>query len=428
MQFFRRVAAGLFAVACLYAQPVDPALKTQNLASFDAVWTTIRDKHWETKPGGLDWNAIRDEYRPRVEQASSTAAARDVIREMLGRLKQTHFGIFPADVYESAGGDGLPMGTASIGVDVRILDGEAVVTRVDPGSPAEKAGVQRGWVISKIGDKDLAAPIQKLLEAFKDSLSIDLMTSRGVLTQLQGPEGEPVRVTFLDGAGNARELSMVRAEGRGQVSKFGNLPGMRVWLDARKLKGSEYIAFNMFFDPPRIIGGFGDAVSSCMKCDGLIIDLRGNPGGIGGMAMGMAGWLIDKKDQRLGTMFLRDAQMKFIVNPRIETFQGPIAVLVDGASASTSEIFAGGLKDLGRARIFGTRSAGAALPSTITRLPNGDGFQYAQANYISEGGKPLEGIGVIPDEQVKLTKKALLAGHDPVLEAALEWIDRSKKK
>jgi carboxyl-terminal processing protease len=62
----------------------------------------------------------------------------------------------------------------------------------------------------------------------------------------------------------------------------------------------------------------------------------------------------------------------------------------------------------------------------IEKLPNGDGFQYAVANYVSEGGQPLEGIGVKPDVVVKLTREALLAGHDPVLDAALEWIRKSK--
>ena len=61
-------------------------------------------------------------------------------------------------------------------------------------------------------------------------------------------------------------------------------------------------------------------------------------------------------------------------------------------------------------------------PSAFERLPNGDGFQYAMANYISQGGQPLEGIGVTPDVEVKLTRAALLAGHDPVLDAALNWM------
>jgi len=176
----------------------------------------------------------------------------------------------------------------------------------------------------------------------------------------------------------------------------------------------------------RVMPKFSSAVSDCLKCDGLIIDLRGNPGGIGGMAMGMAGWLVDKPNQRLGTMVMRDNTLNFFINRRSEVFGGPVAILMDGSSASTSEIFAGGLKDLGRARIFGTRSAAAALPSIIEKLPNGDGFQYAMANYISAGGKALEGNGVVPDEEVHLTRAALLAGHDPVIDAALQWISKQR--
>ena len=171
---------------------------------------------------------------------------------------------------------------------------------------------------------------------------------------------------------------------------------------------------------------FGDAVQQCAHCDGIVIDLRGNPGGIGAMAMGMAGWLVKQTGERLGVMYMRGATLNFFINPRAEAFEGPVAVLVDGSSASTSEIFAGGLKDLGRARIFGTRTAAAALPSVITRLPNGDGFQYAVANYISQGGKALEGNGVVPDVEVKLTREALLAGHDTVVDAALDWIRKQR--
>ncbi|MFM2125415.1 MAG: hypothetical protein RL328_1866, partial [Acidobacteriota bacterium] len=148
---------------------------------------------------------------------------------------------------------------------------------------------------------------------------------------------------------------------------------------------------------------------------------------IGGMAMGMAGFLIEKPNQRLGTMFMRDATLNFVINPRPNVFTGPVAVLVDGTSASTAEILAGGLRDLGRARVFGTHSAAAALPSVFTRLPNGDGFQYAVANYVSQGGQTLEGNGVTPDEEVRLTRESLLAGRDAVMDAALAWIGQQRK-
>jgi carboxyl-terminal processing protease len=121
---------------------------------------------------------------------------------------------------------------------------------------------------------------------------------------------------------------------------------------------------------------------------------------------------------------MRGLKLNYVIFPRPEPFRGPVAILVDGDSASTSEIFAGGLKDVKRARVFGTKTAGAALPSVIERLPNGDGFQYAIANYISQGGKPLEGIGVIPDEEIRQTRRQLLDGKDAVLDAAVAWIEK----
>jgi carboxyl-terminal processing protease len=396
--------------------------KQLNTASFEKVWTTIRDKHWEQKPGGLDWQTIHDEFRPKIDKANSMDQARAVMRDMIARLHQTHFAIFPSAVYDDveveSGGEGSP------GIDLRILDGLAVVTRIDPGSPAQNAGVQLGWIVVSVDGKLLAPAIQKLSA---DPEIHELMLERAVLSRLSGPTGGTLHVVFLDGASQSRTIDMGLAAPRGNVSKFGNLPPMHVWFESKKLPGNiGYTGFNMFLDLIHVMAGYSDAVNSCLKCDGLIIDLRGNPGGIGGMAMGMAGYLVDKPDQKLGTMQMRDTAIKFVINPRPEVFKGPVAILVDGSSASTSEIFAGGLKDLGRARIFGSRTAAAALPSIIEKLPNGDGFQYAVANYISTGGAALEANGVTPDVEVKLTRKALLAGHDPVVDAAVDWIKKQR--
>ena len=182
-----------------------------------------------------------------------------------------------------------------------------------------------------------------------------------------------------------------------------------------------YLTFSTFLDPARIMPQVTKAVTSFSDCAGIIIDLRGNPGGIGAMAMGVAGHLMSE-EATLGTMKTRDGEIKFVVFPRAETFDGPVAVIVDETSASTSEIFAAGLKDLGRARVFGTRSAGQALPSTVVKLPNGDGFQYAFANYFSAGGKALEGEGVAPDVVAEPARVSLLAGRDPAVDAATGWM------
>jgi carboxyl-terminal processing protease len=209
--------------------------------------------------------------------------------------------------------------------------------------------------------------------------------------------------------------------------RFGNLPETRLYFESRALPdGAGYIRFNEFLDPASIMPQFEAALKSFRKAPGVMIDLRGNPGGIGIMAMGIAGFFIDKDGQRLGEMKTRDTTLKFVIFPRPETYAGPLAILVDEGSASTSEILAGGLQDLKRARIFGVRTAGAALPSDIVRLPNGDGFQYAQASYTSESGTVLEGAGVKPDVVVEQTREALLAGRDLVVEAADEWIRSAK--
>src|SRR6476660_3609002 len=125
---FARAALALFLLSSPIFAQLTAEKEQANLASFEAVWTTIGYKHWETSPGGLDWQAIHAEYRPRVEAAASTEAARGIMREMIGRLKQTHFAIFPAAVYQvldaDGSGDGWP------GFDARVLDGRVIVTDV----------------------------------------------------------------------------------------------------------------------------------------------------------------------------------------------------------------------------------------------------------------------------------------------------------
>lgn len=400
----------------LFAQ-LTPEQKQANLASFETVWTTIGDKHWETNPGGLDWQAIHAEYRPRIEAAASTEAARAIMREMIGRLKQTHFAIFPAAVYQVLDADGS--GDGGPGFDVHVLDGRVIVTDV----PQSQSKIKAGWEVVQANGTDLAALVAKLKA---DPAIHELQLERAVAARLSGQVGAVHSMMFADQS-NARVLLSVKlAPPRGEYSGFGNLPPQPVWFESKKLGNTGYIRFNIFLDLVHIMQEFGDAVQQCARCDGIVIDLRGNPGGIGAMAMGMAGWLVKQTGERLGVMYMRGATLNFFINPRAEAFEGPVAVLVDGSSASTSEIFAGGLKDLGRARIFGSRTAAAALPSVITRLPNGDGFQYAVANYVSQGGKALEGNGVVPDVDVKLTREALLAGHDTVVDAALDWIRKQK--
>jgi carboxyl-terminal processing protease len=420
-----RRAIFLLAVTCA-AQTLAPGERQLNIDSFEKVWQTVRDKHWDLASTGVNWQGVHDELRPKIEAAKSMNEARDVMSDMLERLKQTHFGILPSEVYKDI--EQGATGTATPGIDVRILDDRAIVTKVEPESAAARKGVKTGWEIVKIGDREVAPVLKRIADRYKGSSLNEVRLSRTVLARLSGQVGTPVRVSMADGQDEPVEVELERAMPRGKMVTFGNLPAQHIWAEWRKPRpDTAYVAFNMFLDAELITKTIQEAVEGCRDCKGFVIDLRGNPGGIGGLAMGVAGWFVDKSGLELGKMYMKGATINFAVFPRPEPFQGPLAVLVDGCAGSTAEILAGGLKDIGRARIFGTRTAGAALPSVVEMLPNGDGFQYAIANYISKGGKPLEGIGVIPDEEVRATRRSLLEGRDAALDAALDWIAKEKK-
>jgi carboxyl-terminal processing protease len=429
---FRLGALALAFAVVSGAQPaLTPAQRQLNIDSFEQVWKTVRDKHWDPKLNGVDWQAVHDELRPKVEKAATMDEAREVMSDTLHRLKQTHFGIFPGEAYKELdqkdGAEPASPSEGDPGIDLRLVDGHALVTFVAPESPAAAKGVKPGWEVLRIERKDVAPGLSKVREALGPSTMTALVLTRSLTSRLDGPIHKTVEVEFLDGRDRKVTLKLSRAGPRGAETVLGTLPPLHFWVDAHKVQPDiAYVQFNMFFEPDAVNAAMQKMVTECRDCKGFVIDLRGNPGGIGGMAMGLAGWFTSQPGLRLGTMYLRTASVKFAVFPRAEPFRGPLAILVDGCSASTSEIFAGGMQDLKRARIFGAHTAGAALPSMFQKLPNGDGFQYAIANYISESGKPLEGIGVTPDEEVKLTRHQLLQGQDPVLDAAVSWIHQQK--
>ncbi|MFH2055991.1 MAG: S41 family peptidase [bacterium] len=419
----------LLLAGSVVAQEVEPTLtpeQTQlNLESFDYVWSTIHDKHFDTTFGGLDWQAVHEELRPRVEAATTMKEARASFRELIARLGLSHFAVIPATLYDNidrpvqAGDRG-----GEPGFEICVVDSVALVTSVVPGSAAASAGVLPGWEILKVGDEQISPLFEPLYEEFKESPRLELYLNRAVNSRLGGPVGDSITVTFIDGAGQEQVKTLKLAEPAGLRVLFGNLPPFYLTIDVDTLEQNiGYFAFSCFFEPVTLMGAFNQAMAGFKDAPGLIIDIRGNGGGIGSLAMGIAGWLVDQKNLYLGTLSTRDTELRLVVNPRALSFKGPVAVLVNGGSASSSEFLAGGLQDIGRARIFGTRTVGAALPSAIERLPNGDGFQYAFGNYVSSSGRSLEGDGVIPDEEVRHQKEALLAGRDLMLEAAVKWIN-----
>ncbi|HUU98930.1 MAG TPA: S41 family peptidase [Phycisphaerae bacterium] len=420
------LAVTLLVVGCATTRKEPPLTQQQrqlNIESFEHVWTTIHDEYWDPEFDGLDWPAVRHELRPKIEQAAVMSEARAVMRDMISRLELSHFAIIPADVYKDLD---QPAGESpqdgATGIDVRVIDGHALVTSVLEGSPADQLGVRTGWEVIRVGQRDIVSTLERLMHELEDDPSKPSRLARAIGPHTIWQVGNVVALAFLDGDDRTVELDIPLAERRGRKVRFGNLGDIRVWIDVRTVDGNiGYIAFNGFFNPPYLMKSFNDGMRSFMDADGVIIDLRGNPGGMGAMAMGMAGWFVEE-DRHLGTLRMRDNELKLIIQARATTYDGPLVVLVDGLSGSASEFLASGLQELNRACVVGSRTKGEALPGQFTTLPNGDVFLYATANFVSGGGKTLEGVGVIPDIEVHLTRAALLQGRDPALEAAIAWI------
>ncbi len=451
----------VFLAAAAAGQGASPASeRALNLESFDFAWRKIAETFWEEEMGGVDWRAVRDELRPRAQDAADARELRNVIQEMLARLGQSHFGVLPgagstgrgdapaestsgddactpALMRTVSGGGGSSASDAGPGFEVRFADHVAVVSRVEADSAAGRNGLMAGAEIVRIGDQSLAALSRCFELEFLDPRVADMVRARAVDGLLFGAPGDPVQVELADGAGERFVLELDRAHRPGAVEiGFGNLPPMQYLFETEEVGTATggrvlVVRFNVWMIP--VVKAFEVALhedpAGASGFDGLVIDLRGNPGGIAGTAVGVGGYLLDEQVD-LGRMLHRGSDLKLLVNPRrvsrsnerIEGFKGPVAVIIDGGSASTSEIFAAGLQDHGRARLFGEPSAAAALPAVIERMPNGDLLMHAIADFVRPSGERVEGRPVVPDSLVPLTREGLLAGRDEPREAALAWV------
>jgi carboxyl-terminal processing protease len=400
--------------------PVEEATRIR-LQTFDQVWNTVNEKHYDPTFGGVDWNKVRSTYSPKAAAAKTDDELNAVLRQMLNELKLSHFGIFPKDLETRAAG------AAGIGVELKMVEGEPVVWRVDAGSTADAAGLKPGYVVRKINDtavSELLKPLEASMEERHLSEALrKIYRERTLEAFMSGsPETQAVVDVALEG-GKILTIRATRKPFTGELSQpIGNFPGQRVAFESKRVNGNTgYVRFNMWVIPQ--LAKLRAAVREFSDTKAIIFDLRGNPGGLGGMASGVAGLVMDKQST-LGSMHSRGGSVNFVVYPQENPFLGKVVILTDYGTGSTSEVFAAGMQENGRATIIGETSAGAVLPSVFEKLPTGAIFQYAISDYRSPKNILIEGRGVKPDIPVSITRDALLAGRDEQLEAAIAFISK----
>ena len=424
----------IVALLTLLAAPLAAQASDTNLATFDAAARIVERTHFDTTFNGVNWIALRDSIRPFAVGASRDSV-RALIRTMLARLGQSHFSVFPSDVAETSREEAIEE-SGNIGVDLAYIGNRMVVERVEPDGAAKAAGVEPGWVVTAIGKVKVDSVLERI-RSRPGRYSLTLRAVRGVSTLLLGPVESSVTVQFQDGRDRPVSRTMIRRADTGPPVKWGYFPTFfaRFHAHEERLDNTRagVIWFSNWLVP--LVRQVDSAVDAYRAMDGMVIDLRRNSGGVAAMVGGVAGHFTTRPDT-LGVNQTRSSRMVFVANPRRSTsdgrtvapFAGPVAILIDELSGSASEIFAAGMRSIGRVRIFGATSIGGVLPASWDRLPNGDVLYHAIGEFITPAGERLEGIGVVPDEPVPLTRADLLAGRDPVLNAAMRWIAGEKSR
>jgi len=394
-----------------------------HVATFEAAWELVRQRHPDPTLRCLPWPQLRRDYGQRIAAAKTSREAYALINELLATLKESHLYAWPPQQARPRLEGPGPLGRS----DARfvIIDGRALMV-----GEAARAGGYAGGTVTAVDGVDL-----KQLTARRAGGSPGM---RGD-AQLRATLDEALRCRV----GQQRELTVVGAgvDGgpppprsvevscaplEGALVSLGHLRDVPTRVRAEMIPetGIGLLAFNVWMLP--MLPQIREATRS-LRTQGmthLLMDLRGNPGGVGSMVIPV-GRMLMREDTSLGELILRDHVQRLVVAGDPDAFAGPITVLVDEATASTSEIFAQGMRDIGRATVVGVQtSAGMALPSVIESLPDGGVLQLVVGHHRSPSHRAPEGRGVTLDATLSLGLGALAEHDDPVRAAALRWMLR----
>lgn len=280
---------------------------------------------------------------------------------------------------------------SGIGAELGVKDGFLVIVAPLPDSPAERAGLLAG-------DKILAI----------DQVETTGMAVDQAVLKIRGEEGTDVTLTVShDGMQDAEEVVITRS--------VITIDSVKWSIDENGIATVNIYTFNQDTN-----GLFNEAVNELLSKDakGIVLDLRSDPGGFLTAAIDVASAWIGYQPVVLEKQQEETQAYPGVSAPRLAGI--PTVVLVDGGSASASEIVAGALQDYGLATLVGTQTFGKGSVQDYRDLPDGSSVKITIAQWFTPKGRTIHETGITPDVTVEYTKEDADAKRDPQKEKALE--------
>jgi carboxyl-terminal processing protease len=392
-------------------------------AAIDFVWTTVNERYYDPKLNGLDWKAVRAKYEPQLLATKTDDEFWELLDRMTGELKDSHTRIHsPKLVQQQRNNE-----SHSLGLGFIELDDTIVVTSVHPQSDAWWAGVRAGMTIRTI-DGEAALPLYRKLVTESRDTSTPWARTRGAVRKVNaGDIGTEVSMTFVRADGTTIDLRMKRR-------KFAVPPD----FTPRVLpSGFGYLRFSNFLG--NLEGGIVAEIDKMKDAPGMIIDLRNNGGGSGGMSANLLARFFKDKQTGMKTVTRTGKPISVFFYPitKMEeeikgigdkAYTKPVVVLTNESSASASEIFSSMMKETKRATLIGQRTCGCLLGYFgLADVPGGAQMAYSEIGFVTKSGGRIEGDGVAPDIEVKMTREDYLFNRDRVLERAVAFLAENTK-
>jgi C-terminal processing protease CtpA/Prc len=409
--------------------------------AFDAMLEKFRAEYAFTEYKGIDWDRLRETYRPQFEEAEANSdddAYSFALWQFLMEIPDGHIGLSPMSPFTATIQHNIAQG---IGIAIQETDdGQAIVTYLVDGSPAERAGIRLGTEIIEIDNESIDTVISNTDTWQPFSTEYNLRLAQQRYAMRFDADTVVVSVTYRSTDDNSVTTVMLRPTPEIE-SLLNTLPQgsseLRFPVEYRILdNGFGYVAINSFLDNALLTIQLWERMIRQMKAanvPGIIIDMRRNGGGDGYLADQMSAYFFDETLTTGYQSRYNESIEEFFLNPRPRYLYPPqedlqyhalVAVVVGPQCASACERFAYNLTLQDRAAIVGQYPT-AGLGGSIEdfRMPLNMTIRFTVGRSVDiDHNIHIEGVGVAPTVRVPVTKEALLSDHDPVLEYAVSTL------